>query len=143
MALIENVDPAIELIEGRFEGERGATELAYLRSHAYFNQLAPADACVGALVDDELQGLLGAIIDVPDDRTVALRTAVATTITASYLTMMSTEDPPGSDWTPDRDADSLWRFWNDHLGPGAILAFGLPARFADSVARDGGRRLEA
>jgi hypothetical protein len=150
----EHVDPAINLIEERFRAyEGGPVGLAYLRSHAFFNQLAPADECLSSFLGYELdpgsrravggEGRpLGGLVGPHDEVAEPLREAVATTITASYLTMLSTEDPPGSDWVPGRDAESLWSFWVDHLSPAAILAFRIPDRFVASVARDGGKYLE-
>jgi len=155
VSLTEHVDPAIELIEHGFRDfPGGPAALAYLRSHAYFNQLPPADACLGSLLDYELDPessrpvggsgkSLAAIVGPHNEVAEPLRRAVATTITASYLAMLSTEDPPGSDWVPGRDAESLWRFWVDHLGPAATLVFGIPDRFGTSVTRDGSGYLEA
>ena len=54
MSLTAHVDPAIELIEHRFRNGPGANGLAYLRSHAYFNQLSPADACLDSFLTYEL-----------------------------------------------------------------------------------------
>jgi hypothetical protein len=155
MSLTAHVDPAIELIERRFRNGPGANDLAYLRSHAYFNQLSPGDACLDSFLTYELDSSadrplggngdasLGAIVGPDDEFAVPMRRAVATVIASGYLTMLSTEDPPGSDWVPDRDAESLWRFWVSHLGPTATLALGIPAELAKSVGRDGGAHLEA
>ncbi len=147
MSLTEHVDPAIELIEHGFRNGPGPDALAYLRSHAYFNQLAPADACLDSFLTYELDrahddASLGAIVGAHDEVAVPLHRTVATVITAGYLTMLSTEDPPGSDWVPHRDAESLWRFWVSHLRPTAIPALGIPADLADSVGRDCGGHLE-
>ena len=155
VSVTETVDPAIELIEHRFRGERGPDELAYLRSHAFFNQLAPADACVRSFVEHELDPdvswsaggeagtSLGMLLGPPGDVADPLRRAVATTLTSSYLTAMSAEDPPGSEWVPGRDAEALWEFWVGHLRPSAVLALDIPDDFLSSVRRDGGRLLEA
>jgi hypothetical protein len=51
VSLTINVDPAVALIEHRFDGDRGPESLAYLRSHAYFNQLPAADACLERFLD--------------------------------------------------------------------------------------------
>ncbi len=155
MSLTAHVDPAIELIEHRFRSGPGATGLAYLRSHAYFNQLSPADACLDSFLGYELDpsavrplggngdGSLGVIVGRDEAFAVPLRRAVAAVITSGYLTMLSIEDPPGSDWVPNRDAEALWRFWVSHLRPTGILALGIPAELAESVGRDGGAHLEA
>jgi hypothetical protein len=150
MSLTEHVDPAIALIEQRLQ----AAEAAYLGSHAYFNQLTPADACLGSFLAHELDPAasrsvggasqsLAALLGADDEFTTPLRRAVATVVTAGYLTMLTTEDPPGSDWVRDRDPESLWRFWASHLKPSSIPALGIPDRLADLVGRDGGRYLEA
>lgn len=154
MSLTAHVDPAIELIEHRFRNGPGATGLAYLRSHAYFNQLSPADACLDSFLTYELDppavrslggddASLGAIVGPDDEFAVPLRRAVAAVITSGYLTMLSIEDPPGSDWVSNRDAESLWRFWVSHLRPTATVALGIRAELAESVGRDGGAHLEA
>jgi hypothetical protein len=153
MSLTAHVDPAIELIEHRFRNGPGPDGLAYLRSHAFFNQLAPVDACLDSFLTYELDpsaarpvggdASLGAIVGPQDEFALPLRRAVATVIASGYLTMLSTEDPPGSDWVPNRDAESLWRFWAGHLRPTATLALGIPAELADSVGRDGAGHLEA
>ena len=154
VSLTEHVDAAIGLIEdriGAFQG--GPPGIAYLRSHAFFNQLSPADECLARFLDYELdpdarralggEGKgLGALVGPYEEVAVPLRHAGATTVTASYLTMMSTEDPPGSDWVPGRDAESLWSFWVEHLGPAAILALRIGEGFVTSVSRDGGGYLE-
>jgi hypothetical protein len=153
MSLTEHVDPAIELIEPRFRDQPGP-ELTYLRSHAFFNQLAPADACLSSFLAYELdpgaagpvgggRAWLGAILGRQEELAEPLRRAVAVAVTSSYLAMMTTEDPPGSDWTAERDAESLWRFWIGHLRPAGILAFGIPARFVRSAEQEGGRYLES
>jgi hypothetical protein len=155
MSLTAHVDPAIELIEQRFRSRPEANDLAYLRSHAYFNQLSPADACLDSFLSYELDpsadpllggngdAALGAIVGPADECAVPLRRAVAAAIASGYLTMLSIEDPPGSDWVPSRDAKSLWRFWVSHLRPTAALALGIPAELAESVGRDGGAHVEA
>jgi hypothetical protein len=155
MSVTESVDPAIELIEHRFQGRSGPDGLAYLRSHAFFNQLAPADACLSCFlgyeldsasvepVGDDGEGSLGALVRPQDELVEPLRRAVANTITASYLTMMSIEDPPGSDWLADRDAQSLWRFCVAHLRSTATVALGIPAEFVGSVGKEGGGELKS
>ncbi len=154
MSLTAFVDPAIDLIEDRLEGDRGPESAAYLRSHAYFNQLPAADACLERFLDYELDPgtggaaggdgrPLGELIPLPDDLYEPLRRAVGTTICASYLAMMSLEDPVGGDWVPERGAEQLWAFWISHLRETATVAFGLPARFVASVSREGGSGLEA
>jgi hypothetical protein len=144
-SLIESVDPAIELIGHRYRNGSGPDGLAYLQSHAYFNQLAPADECLRSFVAHELDpgGGLGGILGVHDAVSVPLQRAVATTVTSSYLAMLMTEDPPGSGWVPGRDGEALWAFWMSHLAPAAMPAFAIPERFADSVCREGGAHLEA
>jgi hypothetical protein len=155
MSLTEHVDPAIELIEHRLRNGREPRGLTYLRSHAYFNQLAPADACLDSFLDYELdpkaagplggrgQAPLGRMVDATGEFAAPLRRAVATVISSGYLAMLSTEDPPGSAWVPDRDAASLWRFWVGHLRPSAIPALDIPADLAASVGRAGGAHLAA
>jgi hypothetical protein len=155
MSLTVHVDPAIELIEHRFRNGPGPAGLAYLRSHAFFNQLAPADACLDSFLTYELDprarrrvggngdASLAAILGPDDEFAVPLRRAVATVIASGYLTMLSMEDPPGSDWVPQRDPESLWRFWVSHLRPTATVALGIPVELAASVGRDGGGHLEA
>ena len=155
MALTTHIDPAIELIEHRLHDDRGPESLAYLRSHAYFNQLPAADACLDCLLEFELypggvgavagvgRAAMGDLIEPPDDLAEPLRRAVATTITSSYLAMMSLEEPVGGDWVPDRDPERLWSFWISHLRETATVAFGLPRRFVTSVGREGGAGLEA
>jgi hypothetical protein len=154
MLLTARVDPAIDLIEHRFQDDRGPESLRYLRSHAYFNQLPAADACLDRFLDYELDptvaavdgngnASLGEMIKPHGDLAGPLRVAAATTITASYLAMMSLEDPVGGDWVPGRDAERLWSFWIRHLRDTATVAFGLPGRFVTSVGREGGAGLEA
>ncbi|MFL5870945.1 MAG: hypothetical protein ACJ75R_07670 [Solirubrobacterales bacterium] len=155
MSLTAHVDPAIELLEHRFRSRLGASDLAYLRSHAYFNQLSPADACLDSLLTYELDpsagaplgvnggASLGAIVGVAGEFAVPVRRALAAVIASGYLTMLSSEDPPGSDWVPNRDAEALWRFWVRHLSPTSALALGIPPELAESVGRDGGAYLEA
>ena len=155
MSVTENVDPAIELIEGRYQNGREPDGLAYLRSHAFFNQLAPADACLDCFLAYELdpaadepvggdgKSSLGAIVGPQEEFVEPLHRAVAITVTSSYLTMMSIEDPPGSSWVPRRDAESLWSFWVDHLRSAAPIAFALPGEFVRTVGRDGRSYLEA
>jgi hypothetical protein len=155
VTLTTHIDSAIELIEHRFHGDRGPESLAYLRSHAYFNQLPAADACLDRFLDYELhpgaagtlggdgKGALGDLIQPLDDLVEPLRNAVATTICSSYLRMMSLEDPVGGDWVPERAAERLWNFWISHLRDTATVAFGLPGRFVASVGREGGAGLEA
>jgi hypothetical protein len=139
--LIDNVDPAIEVIAHRY----GPDGLAYLQSHAYFNQLGPADACLDSFAEYELDpaGGLGRLLGPHDEVGEPLRRAVATTVTASYLAMLMTEDPPGSGWVPGRDAESLWTFWMGHLAPAAMPAFSIPEQFADAVRSEGGAHLES
>ena len=117
MSLTAHVDPAIELIARRFRNAPGPSGLAYLQSHAYFNQLAPADACLDSLLSYELDpsagrpagsdgdgdGSLGEIIEPGDEFAFPLRRAVATVVASGYLTMLSVEDPPGFDWVKSRD----------------------------------------
>ena len=153
MSLTAHVDPAIELIEHRFRDGPGANHLAYLRSHAYFNQLSPADACLDSFLTYELDSStarplggggdasLGAILGSADEFALPIRRALATVMAAGYLATLSIEDPPGSDWVPSRDAESLWRFWVSHLRPSATLALDIPAELAESVGRDGGAYL--
>jgi hypothetical protein len=155
MSLTDNVDAATELIERRFQSQHGPERLAYLRSHAYFNQLPPADACLSCFLTYELdptavepvggdgKASLGTLVGPQEDLAEPLRRVVATTVTSSYLTMLSIEDPPGSNWVSDRNAESLWRFWVDHLRSVATVAFGIPAEFAGSVGREGGAQLES
>jgi hypothetical protein len=155
MSLTAQVDRAIELIEHRYRNAPGASDLAYLRSHAYFNQLSPADACLDALITYELDpssvqpfggngdASLGTIVGRDDEFAVPLRRAVAVVIASGYLMMLSIEDPPGSAWVPNRDAEALWRFWVSHLRPTATLALGVPTELAESVGRDGGAHLVA
>lgn len=155
MSLTAHVDPAIDLIEDRLNGERGPESVAYLRSHAYFNQLPAADACLERFLDYELHprgravvggeggAPLGALVRPSDDLAEPLRRAIATTICASYLTMMSLEDPVGGDWVRGREAERLWDFWVSHLRDTATVAFGLPDRFVASAGREGGGHLEA
>ena len=154
MSLTDSVDPAIELIEHRFGNGNGPEGLAYLQSHAYFNQLAPADDCLRSFVTYELDPAgagpvggagraLGELIGPHDEVMVPLHRAVAATVTASYLAMLMTEDPPGSSWVPGRDAESLWTFWMGHLAPAAMPAFAIGERFADTACREGGAHLES
>jgi hypothetical protein len=154
VTLTDSVDPAIGLIEHRFGNGNGPEGLAYLRSHAYFNQLVPADECLRSFVTYELDPAgagpvggagraLGKLVGPHDEVSVPLRQAVAATVTASYLALLMTEDPPGSSWVPGRDAESLWTFWMSHLSPAAMPAFAIPERFADSVRREGGAHLES
>ena len=154
MSLTAHVDPAIDLIARRFRNAPGPSGLAYLQSHAYFNQLSAADACLECFLSYELDpsagrpvgtngdGSLGEMIAPDDEFAVPLRRAAATVVAAGYLTMLSVEDPPGFDWVKSRDPESLWRFWVSHLRPNAAAALGIPAGFADSVGRDGGAHLE-
>src|SRR5688572_6779891 len=144
MSLTAHVDPAIDLIARRFRNAPGSRGLAYLHSHAFFNQLAPADACLDSFLTyeldpsagrpDEADGddSLGTILGPHDEFTVPLRRAVAIVVASGYLTMLSIEDPPGFDWVKSRDSESLWRFWVSHLRPSATVALGIPAGFADS-----------
>jgi hypothetical protein len=155
MSVTENVDPAIELIEGRYQHGRGPDGLAYLRSHAFFNQLPPADACLNRFLTYELdpaadepvggdgRASVGAIVGPQDELAEPLRRAAAVTVTSSYLAMMLIEDPPGSSWVPNRDAEPLWTFWIDHLGSTATVAFAIPDDLVRSVEREGGAYLEA
>jgi hypothetical protein len=93
-------------------------------------------------VDGDGRASLAQMVKPPADLAGPLRVAVASTMTASYLTMMSLEDPVGGDWVAGRDAERLWNFWIGNMRETATVAFGLPGRFVDSVERDGGAGLE-
>ncbi|MEK6327904.1 MAG: hypothetical protein AABM66_10360 [Actinomycetota bacterium] len=155
MSLSTSVEGAIDLIAHRLQGVRGPETLDQLHLGAFQGQLPAADSCLDCFLRLELSPIanapvggdgkvaLGAALGPEGETAEALRRAVATTMTGSYLTMLGLEDPVGSDFVEGRDSEQLWRFWIDHMRSTATLAFGVPGKFAGSVRREGGAQLES